>query len=138
MERTEYVKQQGCTLIFLETLNLRHINRVDLEADGHGPQFSGRPRLCGNNVRHPLGNGVTHRNFINLVRDPKSTEDADDEFIDDAMPHVVLPVTLPLPTMATLDAIDHIVQQCVASNGAARESLVSHIHETVRSASLSN
>lgn len=47
------------------------------------------------------------------------------------MPHVVLPVTLPLPTMGTLDAIDHIVQQCVASNGAARESLVSHIHETV-------
>jgi hypothetical protein len=72
------------------------------------------------------------RSFINLVRDPKSTEDADDDFIEDTMPHIVLPVSLPIPSMGTLDAIDHIVQQCVASNGAARESLVSHIHETVR------
>ena len=111
---------------------------MDFKTDGHGPQFPGRPRLRRNNVRRPSADGVTRRNFINLVRDPKSTEDADDEFMDDAMPHVVLPVTLPLPTMATLDAIDHIVQQCVASNGAARESLVSHIHETVRFAWLSN
>jgi hypothetical protein len=87
--------------------------------------------MCRDNVSQYVHHRLIHRNFINLVRDPKSTEDVDDEFIDEAMPHVILPVTLPLPTMGTLDAIDHMVQQCVASNGAARESLVSHIHETV-------
>jgi len=71
------------------------------------------------------------RNFINIVRDPKATDDGDDEFIDDAMPHVSLPVSLPVPTMGNLDVIDNMVQQSVMSP-AGRESLVSFIHEEVR------
>ena len=70
------------------------------------------------------------RNFINIVRDPKATEEGDDEFIDDAIHHVALPVSLPLPSLGNLDAIDNMVQQSVMTP-AGRESLVSFIHEEV-------
>ena len=64
------------------------------------------------------------------MRDPKATDDGDDEFIDDTMPHITLPVSLPLPTMGNLDVIDNMVQQSVMAP-AGRESLVSFIHEEV-------
>lgn len=70
------------------------------------------------------------RNFINIVRDPKATEEGDDEFIDDTIHHVALPVSLPLPALGNLDAIDNMVQQSVMTP-AGRESLVSFIHEEV-------
>jgi len=55
-------------------------------------------------------------------------DDADDELVDEPLPHVSLPVVLPVPTMGNLDTIDTIVQQSVMTP-AGRESLVSFIHE---------
>lgn len=74
---------------------------------------------------------LTSRNFINIVRDPRATEDGDDEFIDETVSRVALPVSLPLPTLGNLDVIDNIVQQSVMTP-VGRESLVSFIHEEVR------
>jgi protein phosphatase 4 regulatory subunit 3 len=74
---------------------------------------------------------LTSRNFINIVRDPRATEDGDDEFIDETIPQVALPVSLPLPTLGNLDVIDNIVQQSVMTP-AGRESLATFIHEEVR------
>jgi hypothetical protein len=68
------------------------------------------------------------RNFIHIVRDPKLAEEAEDEFIDESLPHITLPVTLPLPTLGNLDLIDNLVHQC-AMSPAGRESLVSFIHD---------
>ena len=70
------------------------------------------------------------RSFINIVRDPKSTDDGDDEFVDEPLPHVALPVSLPIPAIGNLDAIDNMVQQSVMTP-AGRESLVAFIHEEV-------
>ena len=46
------------------------------------------------------------------------------------MPHIALPVSLPLPAIGNLDVIDNMVQQSVMTP-AGRESLVSFIHEEV-------
>jgi hypothetical protein len=71
------------------------------------------------------------RNFINLVRDPKSTgDDFDEELMDDGIPNVPVPVTLPMPDMGNLDEIDKIVQHSVMSQ-TGRDSLVSFISDQV-------
>jgi hypothetical protein len=99
--------------------------------DRHGTEFSRGPRMLRNNVPLPRKRRlITLRNFINLVRDPKGTDDVDDEFIDETIPHVALPVSLPPPTLGNLDVIDNMVQQSVMTP-AGRESLVSFIHEEV-------
>jgi hypothetical protein len=70
------------------------------------------------------------RNFINIVRDPKATDDGDDDLVDDPIPHIALPVSLPPPAIGNLDIIDNMVQQSVMIP-AGRESLVAFIHEEV-------
>jgi protein phosphatase 4 regulatory subunit 3 len=55
-------------------------------------------------------------------------DEVDDEFIDESLPHVTLPVSLPLPTLGNLDLIDNLVQTSVMTP-AGRESLVTFIHE---------
>ena len=70
------------------------------------------------------------RAFINVVRDPKANEDGDDDFLDEPLVHMSLPVSLPQPAIGTLDLIDNMVQQSVMTQ-AGRESLVSFIHEDV-------
>ena len=57
-------------------------------------------------------------------------DDGDDEFVDEPLPHVALPVSLSIPAIGNLDAIDNMVQQSVMTP-AGRESLVAFIHEEV-------
>ena len=133
MERTDYVKQQGnifCVafvLIITETLIVWTIKQTTDMAlsfqEGQG---------C-SEIMYPESNFslTCLRNFINIVRDPKATDEGDDEFIDEAIHHVALPVSLPTPALGNLDAIDNMVQQSVMTP-AGRESLVSFIHEEVR------
>ena len=104
-------------------------NKAD---DRHGSKFSRKSRLRRNNVIiitiHPFDD---FRGFINLVRDPKATGDEfDEELMDEGIPPVAVPVTLPMPNMGNLDEIDKIVQHSVMSQ-AGRESLVSFINDEV-------
>jgi hypothetical protein len=103
---------------------------VDDKTDNrHGLKLSGGTGLRGNHVIPPHDCPYS-RQFINIVKDPKASEDGDDDFIDDGLAHVTLPVSLPQPALGTLDLIDNMVQQCIMS-AAGRESLVSFIHEDV-------
>ena len=77
---------------------------------------------------HPVIIVLMFRNFINIVRDPKATDEGDDELVDDTIPHIALPVSLPPPAIGNLDIIDTMVQQSVMTP-AGRESLVTFIHE---------
>lgn len=130
MERTDYVKQQGSRSEQTYSNGYRNSNCVDYEADHrYGAEFSRRARMFRDHVSSMHLSILTFcRNFINLVRDPKATEDGDDDFIDDALPHVALPVSLPPPNISNLEFIDNVVQQSVMTPGG-RESLVAFIQE---------
>jgi Component of IIS longevity pathway SMK-1 len=110
----------------------RHVDSLDDKADnGHGAEFSRRTRLLRNHVFFPnTFILISLRAFINVVRDPKANEDGDDEFADESLAQVTLPVSLPPPAIGNLDLIDNVVQQSVMTQ-AGRESLVSFIHEEV-------
>ena len=131
MERTDYVKQQGIypllTVLTVETLIVWTIKQTTDMAlslqEGQG---------CSEIMYFRVWLDWLFRTFINIVRDPKATEDGDDEFVDEPLPHVALPVSLPPPALGNLDVIDNIVQQSVMTP-AGRESLVSFIHEEVLS-----
>jgi protein phosphatase-4 regulatory subunit 3 len=135
MERTEYVKQQGILIPFLDyteyildTLIVWTIKQTtDMALSFQEGQGCSEIMY----LLHPNIMLIECRNFINIVRDPKATEEGDDEFIDEVIHHVALPVSLPIPALGNLDAIDNMVQQSVMTP-AGRESLVSFIHEEVR------